>query len=292
MFYLGSRNTRSSLIQNLYFRMACLLQPECNFLHGYFRCWLPEVVDVEEKITSMQGTHIFRRDRTMQLIKCTTWSTRLCPHPTIIKKMKTFLEVEGKMGAIPQPTSNQYRSPQLDTNPKVRKDNVVEKRKRAAPIKRFKPSTTPKPSETTTQPPVTVSKVPETPKNRPPPLEKVQVHESTPWPGTGRMSGNLFEDRNWLLPPNYLNNDCKDAVSQNPSLRKSLRQKNKGNVDGDQIVPFAKTRRRRTGMASTKPNSRKFTPARNTKTPSKTSSNAKLSEAPGHTKTCPRDTPW
>ena len=21
--------------------MACLLQPECNFLHGYFRCQLP-----------------------------------------------------------------------------------------------------------------------------------------------------------------------------------------------------------------------------------------------------------
>ena len=36
--------------------MACLLQPECNFLHGYFRCKLPvEVVDVEVKITSMQG---------------------------------------------------------------------------------------------------------------------------------------------------------------------------------------------------------------------------------------------
>ena len=37
--------------------MACLLQPECNFLYGFFRCKLPvEVVDVEVKITSMQGT--------------------------------------------------------------------------------------------------------------------------------------------------------------------------------------------------------------------------------------------
>ena len=41
--------------------MACLLQPECNFLHGYFRYKLPvEVVDVEVKITSMQGMHIFQ----------------------------------------------------------------------------------------------------------------------------------------------------------------------------------------------------------------------------------------
>ena len=90
--------------------MACSLQPECNFLHGYFRCRLPvEVVDVELKITSMQGMHIFQRDRTTQLIKCTPWSTRLSPHPTIVKKMRTFLEVEAKMGPIPQPTSSQYR---------------------------------------------------------------------------------------------------------------------------------------------------------------------------------------
>ena len=27
------------------------------------------------------------------------------------------------------------------------------------------------------------------------------------------MSGNLFEDKNWLLPPNYLNNDHKKATS-------------------------------------------------------------------------------
>ena len=87
--------------------MACLLQPECNFLYSFFRCKLPiEVVDVEVKITSMQGTHIFRRDQTTQLIKCTPWSTRLHPHPTIIKKMKTFLEVEGKMGPV---STSQFR---------------------------------------------------------------------------------------------------------------------------------------------------------------------------------------
>ena len=242
--------------------MACLLQPECNFLHRCFRCQLPvEVVDVEVKITSMQGMHIFRRDRTTQLIQCTPWSTRLHLHSTIIKKMKTFPEVEGKMGPIPQPTSNQYRLPQLDTNPKVRKDNAAEKRKRAVPIKRFKPSTTPKPSEVAAQPPVTVSKVPEAPENRFLPLEKVQVHESTPWPATAKMSGNLFEDRNQLLPPNYLNNDCKNATSPKSPIKEDPKQKNKGNADRDQIVPFAKTRKRRIGMVSTQPNSRKFYPS-------------------------------
>ena len=122
--------------------MMCLLQSECKFLHGFFRCKLQvEVVDVEVKITSMQGTHIFRRDRMTQLIKCTPWSPKHCLHPTIIKKMKTFLGVEGEMGLIPIPVpSNQFRPPLPDTNPNVRKDNVTEKRKRATPMKKFWPS--------------------------------------------------------------------------------------------------------------------------------------------------------
>ena len=110
--------------------MACLLQPECNFLHRFFRCKLPvEVVDTQMKITSMQGMHIFRRDRTTQLIKCTPWSARLCPHPTIIKKMKTFLEIVGKMGLIPvQVPANQFRPSLPETNPNVRRNDVAEKR--------------------------------------------------------------------------------------------------------------------------------------------------------------------
>ena len=107
------------------------------------------------------------------------------------------------MGPIPQPTSSQYRPPQPDTNPNVRKDNTVEKRMRTAPTKRFRPSAIPMPSETTVCPPVTVSKDPANVKpqmdaseNRPPPLENATVHESIPWPGAGRISGNLFEDRN------------------------------------------------------------------------------------------------
>ena len=45
-----------------------------------------------------------------------------------------------KNGPIPQPTGSQYRPPQLDTNPKVRKDNTAEKRKRAVPTKSIRPS--------------------------------------------------------------------------------------------------------------------------------------------------------
>ena len=183
--------------------MACLLQPECNFLHSFFRCkLLVEGVDVEVKITYMQGTHIFRGDRTTQLIKCTPWSTRLHPHPTIINKMKNFLEVEGKMGPIPTPGS-QFRPPLPDTNPNIRKDTATEKRKRAMPKKKFRPPT---PKPTTACPPLPGA-LPK-PKSKAP-LPSVSVQESTPWPRTGKVSGNLFEERNWLLPQNDLASENK-----------------------------------------------------------------------------------
>ena len=114
--------------------------------------------------------------------------------------MKTFLEVEGKMGPI---AVSQFRPPLPDTNPNIRKDNAAEKRKRAAP-RRFR-SAAPKP--TTMHLPL--PEAPSKPKNDVPesqPLPSFPVHESTPWPCAGKVSGNLFKNRNWLLPPNYLDN--------------------------------------------------------------------------------------
>ena len=137
--------------------MACILQPECNILHSFFRCHLlVEMVDMEASITSMQGTHTFRRDRTYQVIKCNPWSTRLCPHPIIIKKMKTYLKLEGKLGPKPQSQSNQFRPPQPNTNPHVRKDSkATEKRKRLIPTKKYKVKvvTGPDPGNATAPPP-------------------------------------------------------------------------------------------------------------------------------------------
>ena len=200
--------------------MACLLQPECNFLHSFFRCrLLVAVVDVEEKITSMQGMNIFRRDGMTQLIKCTLWSTRFHMHPTIIKKMKTFLEVEGKMGliAVPMP-DNQFRPPLPETNPNVRRNDVTEKRKRATPKKKFRPAI-PKPA--TAHPPL--PEAPPKPKNSTA-SPSVPAREDTPWPSADKMSGNLFEDRNWLLPKNYLatenkNENTTGVTSRRPSLK-------------------------------------------------------------------------
>ena len=165
-----------------------------QLLACFLRCKLSvEVVDVEVKITSMQHTHIFRRDWTTQLIKCTPWSTRLCPHPTIIKKMKTFLEVEGKMGPAP---ISKFRSPLPDTNPNIRKDNAVEKREQhprglghqllSLPLCIY-------------------------PYQRPHQNPKMMYHIANPYlqfQFTRAHHGlvQVFEDINWLLPPNYLDN--------------------------------------------------------------------------------------
>ena len=201
--------------------MACLLQPECNFLTGYFRCKLPvEVVDVEVKVTAMQGMHIFWRDQTTQLVRCIPWTPKLFPHLNMIKKMKTFLEVENKMGPIIPALASQFRLPLPETNPSVRKSDASDKRKRVTPKKRFRPAT---PRATMTCPPLPQAP-PKSTNDAATTPAPAMVREDTPWPGTGKMSGNLFQDRNWLLPKGYLAMEGeKEGMAK--TLTKGRRQK-------------------------------------------------------------------
>ena len=197
--------------------MACLLQPECNFLHGFFRCKLPvELVDMEVKIMSMQGTHLYKQGRTTQVIKCILWTTKTHPHPNIIKKMKTFLEVKNKMGpSIPVPTPNtQFRPLFSETNPNIHRTDKVEQRKTITPKIKFRPVT---PRVTASCPPL--PQVSLKLSNKVPPI----VRADTPWPGAGKMSGNLFKDRNWLLPKGYLAIENKKDDIDTSSLKEELK---------------------------------------------------------------------
>ena len=173
-----------------------------------------KVADIWVKVTSMQGMHIFRRDRTTQLIKCTPCSTKLHPHPTIVKKMKTFLEVENKIGLILPALVSQFRPPLPETNPNFRKGDTTEKRKRATPKKKLRTAI---PRVAMMCPPLLQA---------PPKPESIAssepVREDTPWPSTGKMLGNLFEDRNWLLPKDYLvveNKKDTTIVTTKPPLK-------------------------------------------------------------------------
>ena len=118
------------------------------------------------------------------------------PHPTIIKKMKTYLELAGKLGPKFQPQSSQSRPAQPNTNPCVRKETkATQKRKRPTPTKQNKVKVVAIPnsksSNVTAQPPQTAPNAPTnsqdqkhlpegTSENNPMALENVPVHTDTP----------------------------------------------------------------------------------------------------------------
>ena len=105
--------------------------------------------------------------------------------------MKTFLEVENKMGPIILAPVCQFIPPLPETNPNFRKSDTTEKRKRATPKKKFRPAT---PRVVMMHPPLL--QAPPKPSSS---ASSGPVREDTPWSGTGKMSGNLCKDRNWLL---------------------------------------------------------------------------------------------
>ena len=129
------------------------------------------------------------------------------------------------MGSIPVPVpGNQFRSPLPETNPNVRKNDVTEKKKRATP-KKFRPATL-KPTAVYRPLP----EAPPKPKNSMP----LPAREDTPWLGAGKMSGNLFEDRNWLLPKNYLATENKsENVTSISGPKPSLKEEPK---TGEQTI--------------------------------------------------------
>ena len=118
------------------------------------------------------------------------------------------------MGPVIPALVSQFRPPLPETNPNIRKSDSTEKRKRATPKKRFRPAT---PKATMMCPPLL--------QTAPRPTNgasaaPVTVREDTPWPGTGKMLGNLFVERNWMIPKDYLAIEDKkeDATIAKPPL--------------------------------------------------------------------------
>ena len=114
------------------------------------------------------------------------------------------------MGPIIPAPANQYRLPLPETNPNLRKGNATKKRRTVTPKRKFKPVA---PKAT-----VKCSPLPKTPpkptSNAAATSMPVMVRQGTPWPGTGNMSGNLFQDRNWLLLKDYLATEEKKGIAK------------------------------------------------------------------------------
>ena len=103
----------------------------------------------------------------------------------------------------------------------------------------------------TTCPPL--PEAPSKPKNNTP---SVPVREDTSWPSTGKMSGNLFKERNWLLPKNYLVTENKnESATGVTSPRLPLKEEPK--MEEQVIGPKAEKCGWGTDCLSTSPKRRK-----------------------------------
>ena len=64
--------------------MACDLAANHNFLFGFFLCTLPEdMINVDIKVHTLWGIHIFRKDRNTLMIKCSPLGTEVKPFPSL-----------------------------------------------------------------------------------------------------------------------------------------------------------------------------------------------------------------
>ena len=135
--------------------MACILMPQCSFVHRYFRCLLSEeTVDVEVKVKTMKGIHVFRRDCTTQIISCKPWSPRLHPNPSLMRRMQMYLGLKGQGANQPCSSSNQAVKPTSLQKAPVPKKAIEKRQKKRSkmPIrKQFKVRLTEKPLSHTTK---------------------------------------------------------------------------------------------------------------------------------------------
>ena len=126
------------------------------------------------------------------------------------------------MGPIIPALDSQFRPPFPETNPNLKKKgDTTEKRKRATPKKKFKPAT---PRAAAMYPPL--PQAPPKPSNSAS-SAPMTVREDTPWPSAGKMSGNLFEERNWLLPKDYLVTENKKEDTTIDTLKPPLKEESK-----------------------------------------------------------------
>ena len=135
--------------------------PECNFVHGYFRCFLPEVtVDMEVKVKTMKDIHTFRRDCTTQIISCKPWSPRLCPYPSLVRRMQMHLELKGQDASQPHPSANQGVRPTSLWKTPIPKMPIHRRQKKRSKIpirKQFKVRLIEKSASHTTKPEATAT---------------------------------------------------------------------------------------------------------------------------------------
>ena len=73
--------------------MAFQLTVSCNLDYGLLKCHLPsDTVDVDLKVRTMKGVHVYRKDYKSQVNKCIPWGVEVRPYPEIKIKMADYLK--------------------------------------------------------------------------------------------------------------------------------------------------------------------------------------------------------
>ena len=89
LVYFGiQQSLRNSIRYNRYSsRMACDLEPTCNFLFGFSSCTLPEdTTDVDITVCTLKGIHTFRKDQSMHISRCSPWGIEVKPFHFYVKE--------------------------------------------------------------------------------------------------------------------------------------------------------------------------------------------------------------
>ena len=107
------------------------------------------------------------------------------------------------------------------------------------------------------QPPQGHHDVPSLPQAPPKPSSSASsapVREDTPWPSTGKMWGKLFEERNWLLPKDYLVTEnkkedttidtAKPPLKEEPKLEEQATSQKEEKYGWGPNCPFCKSQKK------------------------------------------------
>ena len=93
--------------------MACELSANCDLIFGILSCNLPEdTIDVDLNVQTLQGIHTYKKDRSTQVIKCSSWGSKVRSFPSLQKKMAEFLRCR-------QITATPYANRSFQPRPKA-----------------------------------------------------------------------------------------------------------------------------------------------------------------------------
>ena len=85
--------------------MAYDVSPQCNFLYGFFEFQLPEdTIDAEITVRIWKGIHTFRKDNATQSSMCSQWCSQIRPFPSLLRKMKAYMEQKRSTANLFSPT--------------------------------------------------------------------------------------------------------------------------------------------------------------------------------------------